>query len=103
MGPFAMQFVHLRVEGVPEVLLRRPFSIAEVDDDDIKLIVKIVGSGTAGLSKFKVGRTCDVIGPLGEGFSFNGIQTAYLVGGGIGDAPLLFLQDELSKQGRKTV
>ncbi len=96
------QFVHLRLEGIPEVLLRRPFSIAEVAEDWIKLIVKIVGTGTAGLAKYKIGRTCDAIGPLGEGFSYDDVEAAYLVGGGIGDAPLLFLQDELDKRGKKT-
>lgn len=89
------QFVHLRIEGQPGVLLRRPFSITEVDGPLVVLIVKIVGAGTAGLAEFPEGRPCDAIGPLGRSFNSDGIETAYLVGGGIGVAPLLFLQDEL--------
>ncbi len=91
------QFVHLLIEGLPRVFLRRPFSIAEIDGTNVKLIIKIVGAGTAGLAEYRESQSCDVIGPLGRGFVYNGIETAYLVGGGIGIAPLLMLQDELIK------
>ena len=92
------QFVHLRINGLPGILLRRPFSIAGVEDCEVNLLIKIVGAGTAGLANFKEGQTCDVIGPLGEGFTYDGAETAYLVGGGIGVAPLLFLQTSLLKK-----
>lgn len=93
------QFLHLRLPTISQVLLRRPFSIAGVHKNLIKLIIKIVGVGTDALSNFKVGQTLDVLGPLGNGFKLNKIKHAYLLGGGIGDAPLLYLQDKLNKKG----
>jgi dihydroorotate dehydrogenase electron transfer subunit len=93
------QFIHLKVNNVPGVLLRRPLSIAGVDGNVVKLIIHIVGIGTAALALAYENQLCDVIGPLGEGFDFKNVTQAYLIGGGIGDAPLLFLQDELLKSG----
>lgn len=94
------QFIHLRISNAPGILLRRPFSIAGVEGDSLlKLIVKIVGSGTAKLAYVAEGSACDAIGPLGKGFDWSGADSAFLLGGGIGDAPLLFLQDELVKLG----
>jgi dihydroorotate dehydrogenase electron transfer subunit len=90
------QFVHLLIEGTPQVLLRRPFSIAGVTGDRIRLIVKIVGRGTRAFSQYKIGDTCDLIGPLGSGFGMSNGGEVVLIGGGIGVAPLLFLQDELA-------
>ncbi len=40
----------------------------------------------------------DVLGPLGRGFVHNTMQEHYLVGGGIGIAPLLFLARQLLKK-----
>ncbi|MCX6639251.1 MAG: dihydroorotate dehydrogenase electron transfer subunit [bacterium] len=93
------QFVHLQIEGLPDVLLRRPFSIAAIEGDLVRLIIRIVGRGTAGLANFQLGDYCNVIGPLGKGFTFDKVQNAFLLGGGIGTAPLMFLQDEISKAG----
>ncbi|MBU1651237.1 dihydroorotate dehydrogenase electron transfer subunit, partial [bacterium] len=93
------QFVHLQLPGIPQVLLRRPFSIAGVYKDQIKLIVRIVGAGTQGFADFQVGQDLDVLGPLGAGFQYKKLKFAYFLGGGIGAAPLLFLQDELNKKG----
>ncbi len=96
------QFVHMKVEGVQHAILRRPLSIAGVNGNIIRLIVRIVGSGTERLAEYKVGQTSDFIGPLGSGFDIGDVETAYLIGGGIGDAPLLFLQDESKNRGIKT-
>lgn len=91
------QFVHLLLSSVPNTLLRRPFSIAEVQEGNLRLIIKIIGPGTTVLSEWKEGTECDVIGPLGHGFTYDELKVAYLVGGGIGVAPLLMLQDELKR------
>lgn len=93
------QFLHVKVQAVPGILLRRPFSIAGVEGGIIKLIIRIVGIGTAALADIRAGQLCDIIGPLGEGFQFDNVSQAALLGGGIGDAPLLFLQDVLLKKG----
>ncbi len=93
------QFVHLLITGVPGVLLRRPFSVAGVEGDRLRLIVKIAGKGTQALAHKRIGDTCDLIGPLGSGFEFSAEGGVILVGGGIGVAPLLFLQEELRNRG----
>ncbi|TKJ40298.1 dihydroorotate dehydrogenase [candidate division LCP-89 bacterium B3_LCP] len=94
------QFVHLKVDGAG-ILLRRPFSIAGAGDGLISLIIQIVGKGTELLSNLQTGQICDVIGPLGKGFTYQNADAVVLVGGGIGVVPLLMLQDELVKQGKK--
>ncbi|MDR3561068.1 MAG: dihydroorotate dehydrogenase electron transfer subunit [Negativicutes bacterium] len=90
------QFVHVRVGGGHDPLLRRPLSIAAADADNgtISLIYRIVGRGTAQLGHLSYGDTVDCMGPLGSGFSL-AAQRPLLVGGGIGLAPLLFLAQEL--------
>ncbi len=92
------QFVHLLVPDASGVFLRRPFSIAGVEGDRVKFLIRIVGTGTRVLAQMKIGDSCDVIGPLGRGFRHKGFQTALLAGGGIGAAPLLFLREELIKR-----
>ena len=93
----AGQFVHVRVTGTFDPLLRRPFSIARrnLNDGWIDLVVKVVGKGTRLLSEVRPGTLLDVLGPLGRGFDLSASGSAVLVGGGIGVAPLLFLADEL--------
>ncbi|RJP82610.1 MAG: dihydroorotate dehydrogenase electron transfer subunit [Candidatus Zixiibacteriota bacterium] len=93
------QFVHLLVQNAPGVLLRRPFSISGVCERQVLFLIRVVGSGTTALAKLWEGAAVDVIGPLGDGFAMEGVKRAALVGGGIGAAPLLYLQDELHKQG----
>ena len=49
--------------------LRRPFSICEVVDEEIKLVFQIKGYGTKQLACANVTNFFDLIGPLGNGFS----------------------------------
>lgn len=87
------QFVMVRVNTGLDPLLRRPFSICGLINDNIFCILyRVVGKGTAILAKKKEGEYLSVLGPLGNDFKLPGIdQKAILVGGGIGIAPLLFL------------
>jgi dihydroorotate dehydrogenase electron transfer subunit len=96
------QFIHLLIEGSPGVMLRRPISIAGTQEGMIRLLIRIVGEGTTALSKVAVGTVMDAIGPLGNPFDTTGIKQALLVAGGIGHAPLLFLQEELTRRGIPT-
>ena len=87
------QFVMIRVRPGIDPLLRRPFSICAVQDDELLLILyRIVGNGTAIMSEASEGDSFSVLGPLGKGFALPEphIQSI-LVAGGIGVAPLLFL------------
>jgi dihydroorotate dehydrogenase electron transfer subunit len=57
------------------------------------------------LAKKKSGDTIDVLGPLGVPFSFNGdaFETAVLVGGGLGVAPLPLALRELLRLGKRVM
>ena len=98
------QFIHLRVSSQYDPLLRRPLSLYDVDrqQNTITLLYKVVGKGTEILSRTKSGEYLDIMGPLGRAFSWpQPGQSALLVGGGVGIAPLLFLTRELLEQGYK--
>lgn len=94
------QFVHVLCGGEngdsPHLLLRRPFSLLDVDRQrgTIALIYKVVGLGTEALSRRRVGEALDTLGPLGN--SFNGHpRQAIIIGGGVGIPPLYWLAKDL--------
>lgn len=99
----AGQFVNIRVrEDGWDPLLRRPFSVSRVDGDRMEVVFNIVGAGTRAMAGTGIGRTLDVLGPLGKPFSVDAdYATALLVGGGLGVAPLPLLTDHLRKLGRR--
>jgi len=92
------QFVMVRVQNGLDPLLRRPFSICgSAGDDAFHLLYRVVGRGTEILSRKKAGDALQVLGPLGSGFRVeSGSGPAFLVGGGMGVAPLFFLAQTLS-------
>jgi dihydroorotate dehydrogenase electron transfer subunit len=98
------QFIMLRVAGPAGPLLRRPFSIhnlivADGVAESIELLYKVVGKGTAALALQKPGDIVDILGPLGTGFLIpRRAKHVYIVGGGIGVAPLVFLVSQLRRQ-----
>ncbi|BDQ01967.1 dihydroorotate dehydrogenase electron transfer subunit [Ignavibacterium sp.] len=86
------QFLNIRVSETVSPLLRRPFSICDVDEDYIYLMFNIFGEGTRILSHKHIDDTIDILGPLGNGFNFtNDFDTAIIVAGGLGSAPFPFL------------
>jgi dihydroorotate dehydrogenase electron transfer subunit len=87
------QFVSILCE---DLLLRRPFSVANSKDDTFEIIYKIKGKGTKYLSDLKSGDSTDIIGPLGNGFSIEN-KNSLLIGCGVGIAPIVFLSDILKK------
>lgn len=97
------QFVEVQVEGCREVMLRRPISVHDVDQEagTMSLLIQIVGKGTRKLAELKEGDKLNVVYPLGHGFSTNiaAGSKALLVGGGAGIAPLLHLAKELVAKG----
>lgn len=94
------QFVMIRVPGGgTDPLLRRPFSICYVEQDNIWLFIQIKGLGTERICAAKEGQTLNIIGPLGHGFIIDdAIAEALLVAGGIGIAPLIFLASYVRKR-----
>jgi len=83
------QFVHLQLPSLQHRLLRRPFSIFDVDEATgaLSLIYKTVGEGTAHLARLQAGTLLDLMGPLGNGYTPAPPDSAPLiVAGGYGCA-----------------
>lgn len=95
------QFAMVRTRDGTEPLLRRPFSIhrAHPLTGEFEILFRVAGKGTAILAKLNPGAELDVLYPLGRGFGPAGGRPL-LVGGGIGVAPLLFLAEDLVRQGK---
>ena len=93
------QFVHVRVPGLEQVSLRRPFSIFGAQNGVLKILYKTVGRGTAQMNRLVPGDVLQVIGPLGNGFPLEPAGVPVLVGGGYGVAPLCFLASRLARKG----
>ncbi|TNJ37860.1 dihydroorotate dehydrogenase electron transfer subunit [Prosthecochloris vibrioformis] len=98
-------FVNVKVGPAAQPLLRRPFSIHNVEDDVVELMVKNIGCGTSMLCQAPEGSCMKVIGPLGNSFTTDtsSLKTALLVSGGIGTAPMLLLEKELNAKGIETI
>lgn len=106
------QFV--MVEGGPGRTTRRPFSVSGVNRERglIRLLVRMAGPATRWLSTLEPGQWLGLHGPVGQGFvalpgtdrpatGVGGRAEAWVVGGGIGAAPLLFLAAELNRRGQQ--
>jgi dihydroorotate dehydrogenase electron transfer subunit len=79
-----------------KILLRRPFSFADVttknDRTSVDILYCIVGPATLRMTTLSAGDSVSVIGPLGNGFWVpKGKKTALLVSGGMGAGPLQHL------------
>lgn len=99
------QFVHVKCQEGKDPLLRRPFSFYGIDRDKgiIKILYEVRGYGTDLLSKQPEGYRLDIMGPLGNGFCIGtSNNTAVLIGGGIGSAPMAALARRLPEYGFKS-
>ena len=97
------QFVELKLTDSAEPFLRRPISIFDSDGErTFTLLVRTVGYGTKYMTRWVSGTEVDVIGPLGNGFSWEeSWESCIIVGGGIGLAPLNYLARVLTREGKK--
>lgn len=101
------QFVMIHFHGLSGPFLRRPFSIHRLITKKgrargIELLFKVVGEGTNKLAMCKEGDVIDILGPLGNGFSFSAhYRRIFIVAGGIGVAPMPFLASFLQSEGVK--
>lgn len=92
------QFVNIALEGR---YLRRPISVCDWNDGEIVLIYKVVGDGTAQMSRMTEGMELDLLTGLGNGFSTrNDARRPLLVGGGVGVPPLYGLARQLLAAGK---
>ncbi len=94
------QFAEIKVDNNPNVFLRRPISIHDVDyaKNVLYMLVKIVGQGTQTLSTLKVNETVNLVYPLGNTFNMDGVTNVILAGGGCGIAPMLYLARHLHQK-----
>jgi len=96
-------FINIKITDQPEPFWRRPFSIHQINTVHgwFDVLYRLVGKGTSILSQKKAGDNLNFVGPLGRAFqvSDSQIEKAYVVGGGLGIAPLLFLCVRLINQG----
>lgn len=96
------QFLNIQISeyGVP--FLRRPFSVYERTDSVVSILFGVVGAGTSLLSRAVAGEFLDVVGPLGVPFRIDdAYDTALLVAGGLGVAPLPFLAETVRTKMKK--
>jgi dihydroorotate dehydrogenase electron transfer subunit len=83
----AGQFVN--IGWSPGPLLRRPFSVYRSEGEEIEIVLKAVGVGTAQLMAMRQGARVSLLGPLGRGFDLGSpARHAVLVSGGLGVAPM---------------
>lgn len=101
------QFVQIAVPPGRDILLRRPFSIAQASRKGgwagtIEIAFASVGPGTEWLAQVQAHDFLDVVGPLGTPYPFPREKSnCLLVGGGYGAAPLYFLAQELRTRGHR--
>lgn len=104
------QFVNI---SLPNFYLRRPFSIADFDEETITLVYRVVGEGSRAMVEIEEGRDLDVLGPLGQGFEFGpdilcpdcsagpaDLENPVLFGGGIGCPPIYCLAKAMVEAGQ---
>lgn len=92
------EYISILCEGLT---LRRPFSVADFENNMVSVLMKKRGEGTRYLSELKDGDKVEFSAPLGNIFKIENKKTL-LVGAGIGVAPLIYLNKKLSETGAKT-
>ncbi len=80
----------------PTKLLPRPISICETDraSGTVRMVYRVAGEGTREFSRYRENEEIRILGPLGNGYDIDQLQTAgkvLLIGGGIGIPPMLGL------------
>jgi len=90
--PIPGQFYNIRCTDTMDPLLRRPFSMHRLTNENgipcLQILYRVIGRGTEWLSSRKQGETLDLIGPLGNGFLIERRTDVVLAARGIGIAPL---------------
>lgn len=90
-------FFNIKVSNTSYPLLRRPFSICDIIDDEICFMMSVSGEGTKLLTSKRSGDKLNLIGPLGNSFNTeSGSKNVVIVAGGLGVAPFPYLTKVLS-------
>jgi dihydroorotate dehydrogenase electron transfer subunit len=99
--------VHVQIPAAGELMLRRPFSVYEIDDSrtQLSIVYQVVGRGSKHIQELKVGEELNLLGPCGQGWRLPDVHQTQaggrvlLVGGGIGTAALQLLAAQLATLG----
>lgn len=92
------EYISILCEGLT---LRRPFSVANFENNTITVLMKKRGKGTDYILSLKTGDELEFSAPLGNTFKVENKKTL-LVGAGIGVAPLFYLNKKLKEIGAQT-
>lgn len=84
-----------------DLTFRRPFSVADFENNTIHVLIKKRGKGSKYISNLKIDDEIVFSAPLGNTFKIENKKTL-LIGAGIGVAPLFYLNKELKKIGAET-
>lgn len=98
------QFFNIQVSENFFPLLRRPFSISDVNGSSIFFMYKVVGEGTKIMAQCKPNEKLNLLGPLGNSFGLDELfDQIIILGGGIGIAPFPFLIKKLNPSQKYSV
>jgi len=94
-------FAHVQVAGLRDRILRRPFSIFNAEDSgSLEIVYKVVGEGTEMLSELKPGIVCNILGPLGNPYSYpEENEIPVVVAGGYGSAAMYLIAKNSKQKG----
>ena len=89
-------------------MLRRAFSVADLQDvggeSEVDVVYRVVGIGTRWMASLSPGDHASVLGPLGNAFPVSADKpNAWLVAGGVGVPPMLFLAAALRDTEHRTI
>ncbi|MBN1981469.1 MAG: dihydroorotate dehydrogenase electron transfer subunit, partial [Chitinivibrionales bacterium] len=102
--PCSGQFFTLRVSELTQPLLRRPFAYSGFNPvtNTASCIYLKRGVATQLLTSRQPGDRVDIIGPLGNGFTFDDQSgSTIVVAGGVGLGPMIFCAEQLMRSGKK--
>lgn len=87
-------------------ILMRPISICDADPDGqiLRMVYRIAGEGTKGISKLKAGDEVKLLSVLGNGFPLETAKDKKVAvfGGGIGIPPMLYTSEKLQGISKET-
>ncbi|MBR5620820.1 MAG: dihydroorotate dehydrogenase electron transfer subunit [Clostridia bacterium] len=96
----AGQFINIKLDGL---YLRRPISVCDWEPEELTIIYKVVGKGTAQMAALPDGTELSVLTGLGNGYDLGKSGSRpLLIGGGVG-VPPLYLAAKLLRNEGKTV
>ena len=92
------QFINIKLDGL---YLRRPISVCDWEPEELTIIYKVVGKGTAQMAALPDGTALSVLTGLGNGYDLKKSGSRpLLIGGGVGVPPLYLAAKLMRQQGK---